>query len=117
MIICGTAGTHKTCLINALKQVIGEKSIVTGTTGIATFNIHGQTLHSAAQLPICENKELQGESLQHLQLKLEGKEYLTVSEMFMVRQQITYRNWISRYTICRNNNYPVGGLWTIASGG
>ena len=29
MIICGTVGTSKTCLINALKQIIGEKSIVT----------------------------------------------------------------------------------------
>ena len=57
MIICGTAGAGKTYLINALRQVIGQKCIVTATTGIAALNIHRQTLHSAAQLLIRENKE------------------------------------------------------------
>ena len=47
-IVCGTAGTGKTYLINALKQVLGEKRLVTATTGIAAFSINGQTLHSAA---------------------------------------------------------------------
>ena len=83
-IICRTAGTGKTYLINALKQVIGGKFIVTATNGIAAFNILGQTLHSAAQLPIRENKELQGESFQCLQLKLEGNEYLIVDEMSLI---------------------------------
>ena len=79
-----TAGTGKLYLINTLKQAKGQKCIVTATTKIAAFNIHGQTLHSADQLPICENRELQGESLQHLQLKLEGKDYLIVNEMSMI---------------------------------
>ena len=55
MNLCVTAGTGKTYLINALKQVLGEKCIVTATTGIAGFSINGQTLHSAAQLPICDH--------------------------------------------------------------
>ena len=71
MIVCGTAGTGKTYLINALKQVLGEKCLVTATTGIAAFSINGQTLHSAAQLPIRDHRELQGKSLQCLELKLE----------------------------------------------
>jgi ATP-dependent DNA helicase PIF1 len=52
MIVCGTAGTGKTYLISAAKQVLGTQCIVTATTGIAAFSINGQTLHSAAQLPI-----------------------------------------------------------------
>ena len=84
MIICGSAGTGKTYLINALKQIIRGKCIVTATIEIAAFNIHEQTLHSAALLLIHEKKELQGESLQHLQLKLEGNEYLIVDEMSMI---------------------------------
>ena len=80
MIVCGTAGTGKTFLINALKEVLGVKCLVTATTGIAAFSINGQMLHSAAQLPIYYHRELQGESLQCLQLKLEGKAYLIVDE-------------------------------------
>ena len=84
MIVCGAAGTGKMYLINALKQVLGEKCLVTATTGIAAFSINDQTLHSAAQLPICDHRELQGESLQRLQLTLEGKAYLIVDEMSMI---------------------------------
>ena len=60
MIVCGTAGTGK--VINALKQVLEEKCLATATTGIAAFGINGQTLHSAAQLPIRDHRELQGDS-------------------------------------------------------
>ena len=61
---------------------------------IAAFNIHRQTLYSAVQIPICENRELQGESLQHLQLKLVSKDYLIVDKISMIGHQITCRNWI-----------------------
>lgn len=45
MIICGTAGTGKSYLINAISQCLGEKCLLTGTTGIAAYNIGGKTLH------------------------------------------------------------------------
>ena len=84
MIVCGTAGTGKTYLISAVKQVLGTQCVVTATTGIAAFSIKGETLHSAAQLPIREYRELQGDSLQRLQLRLEGKSFLIVDEMSMI---------------------------------
>ena len=61
MIVCRTAGTGKTYLISAAKQVLGAQCVVTATTGIAAFIINGQTLHSAAQLPIREYRDLQGD--------------------------------------------------------
>ena len=39
MIVCGTAGTGKTYLISAVKQVLGAQCVVTATTGIAAFTI------------------------------------------------------------------------------
>ena len=116
MIICGTAGTGKTYLINALKQVIRGKCIVTTTTGIAAFNIHGQTLHSAAQLPIRENKELQGESLQCLQFKLKGKEYLTVDEMSMIGHKML--SWLDNRLRAGTGfqDTPFGGMSIILFG-
>ena len=65
MIVCGTAGTDKTYLISSTRQVLAAQCVVTSTTGIAAFSIkYGQTLHSAAQLPIREYRDLQGDSLQ-----------------------------------------------------
>ena len=39
MIITGTAGTGKSFLINALMTILGDKCKLTGTTGIAGYNI------------------------------------------------------------------------------
>ena len=50
MIIYGTAGTGKSFLIRAIAQLLGSACLLTGTTGIAGFNICGITLHSALQL-------------------------------------------------------------------
>ena len=103
-------------LINALKQVIGEKNIVTATTGIAAFNIHGQTLHSAPQLPIHDNKELQDESLQHVQLNLEGKEYLIVDEMSMIGHKMLL--WLDNRLHAGTGfqGTPFGGMSIILFG-
>jgi DNA replication protein DnaC len=43
MVVCGTAGTGKTYLISATKQVLAAQCVVTATTGIAAFSINGQT--------------------------------------------------------------------------
>ena len=84
MIVCGTAGTGKTYLISAVKQVLGAQCVVTATTGIAAFSINGETLHSAPQLPIREYREFQGDLLRRLQVRLEGKSFLIVDEMSMI---------------------------------
>ena len=101
MIVCGTAGTGKTYLINALKQVLGDKCLVTATTGIAEFSINGQTLHSAAQLPIRDHRELQGESLQA---------YLIVDEMSMIGHKMF--SWIENRLRAGtgNQNKPFGAI-------
>ena len=52
MIVCGTAGTGKSFLISAIAALLGESCLLTGTTGIAAFNICGMTLHSALQLTV-----------------------------------------------------------------
>ena len=89
MIISGTAGTGKSFLISAIAEVLGQECVLTGTTGMAGFNIHGCTLHSALQLPVRDhkNRELQGQSLQRLQLSLEGKHYILIDEMSMLGQK------------------------------
>ena len=96
MIISGTAGTEKPYLINAIVQCLGEKVIVTGTTEMAAFNIHGETLHSVLKLPVqsTNKRKLQGSSLQRLQNKFKDKLYLIIEEMSMLGQ-ITFA-WVDK---------------------
>lgn len=64
--------------------------MITGTTGMAAFNICGVTLHSALQLPVREhnNSALQGQSLVRLQNRLANKQYLIIDEMSMFGQRL-----------------------------
>ena len=89
MIITGTAGTGKSFLINALAHLLGDQCILTGTTGIAGFNIAGSTLHSTLQLPVrtLNKTDLKGAALQRLQLRLQGKHYLIIDEFSMLGQR------------------------------
>ena len=72
MIVSGTAGTGKSYLISAITHLLKDTCILTGTTGMASFNICGKTLYSALQLPVHPNnqQELQGAALQQLQFRL-----------------------------------------------
>ena len=86
MIVLGTAGTGKSYLISAIAHLLRQKCVLTGTTGMASFNICGKTLHSALKLPVhsITQRELQGTSLQQLQLKMKDKHYLIIDEMSMI---------------------------------
>ena len=116
MIVCGTAGTGKTYLIRAAKQVLRDQCIVTATTGIASFNITGQTLHSAAQVPIREYRDLQGDPLQRLQLRLEGKRFLIVDEMSMIGHKML--SWLDNRLRAGTGreDIPFGGMSIILMG-
>ncbi|XP_028394482.1 uncharacterized protein LOC114518676 [Dendronephthya gigantea] len=52
LIIIGEAGTGKSYLINAIRNLLQSKCAVTATTGKASFNIKGVTIHSLLKLPI-----------------------------------------------------------------
>ena len=50
MLVCGTAGTGKSFLISAIFQCLGDKCLLTGTTGMAAYNIGGKTKNIAFNL-------------------------------------------------------------------
>ncbi|CAB4032530.1 ATP-dependent DNA helicase PIF1 [Paramuricea clavata] len=116
MIVCGTAGTGKTYLISATKQVLATQCVVTATTGIAAFSINGQTLHSAAQLPIREYRDLQGDSLQRLQVRLEGKRFLIIDEMSMIGHKML--SWLDNRLRAGTGKQDIlfGGMSVILMG-
>ena len=69
MITNGVAGTGKRYLIAAVRQTLKDKCVITATTGKASFNISGVTIHSLLKLPVNYKyqKELSGQSLAMLQ--------------------------------------------------
>ena len=82
LIIIGEAGTGKSYLINAIRNLLQSKCAVTATTGKASFNIRGVTIHSLLKLPIGTrgNKDVTGQSLCRLQESLNSIDYIIVDE-------------------------------------
>jgi len=94
--INGVAGTGKSYLIKAINAYLEKKCVVTPTTGKASYNINGVTIHYFLQLPVASNsyKELSGQSLVRLQEKLLNVDYIIIDEYSMLGQS-TF-GWIDR---------------------
>lgn len=50
-IVIGEAGTGKSYLINAVQNLLQTSCAITVTTGKASYNISGSTIHSLLKLP------------------------------------------------------------------
>ena len=118
MVVCGTAGTGKSYLISALSQLLGDKCVLTGTTGMAAYSIGGRTLHSTLQIPIhpTAQKDLTGNSLQRLQMRFQGKHYIIIDEMSMLGQK-TF-SWVDKRLRQATGalNEPLGGISLLLFG-
>ena len=118
MIITGQAGSGKSYVIDALRDLLHASCIVCSYFGIAAFNVKGHTLHSIFQLPIRgkRNSDLKGDSLQRLQLSLHGVKYIIIDEFSVIGQKLF--GWLDRR--CRQAtgqiDEPFGGLSVILVG-
>jgi len=89
MVISGTAGTGKSYLIQCLRLLLQDQVCVAAPTGVAAFNVEGQTLHSLLSLPTKgEYHDLQGERLRNMQQTFKDKRYLIIDEMSMVGRKL-----------------------------
>ena len=85
IIISGTAWTGKSYMIHCLRLLLQHRVRVAAPTGVAAFNIEGQTLHGLLKLPTKGDfKDLEGERLQNMQQSLADMNYLIIDEMSMV---------------------------------
>lgn len=99
LIIIGLAGTGKSYLIHAIRNLLQSHYVVNATTGKASYNIGGVTIHSLLKLPVGPrgSKDLSGASLIRLQQHLESINYILIDEYSMLGQ--TTFGWIDKH--CR----------------
>ena len=118
LIVIGEAGTGKSYLIYALCNLLREKCVVTATTGKASYNIRGVTIHSLLKLPVGPrgNKDLTGQNLSKLQKSLDGIEYILIDEYSMLGQN-TF-GWIDKRCKQATGCYDkvLGGISMILIG-
>ena len=118
LIITGLAGSGKSYVIDALKNLLQEKCKVCAYFGIAAFNVAGQTVHSFLQLPIKGKKacDLKGQSLRKLQDDMSGIKYIIIDEYSVIGQKLF--GWIDnrckQATGCQT--LPFGGTSIILVG-
>ena len=118
LLIKGIAGSGKSYLIDAIRNVLQTQCKVLAYTGKASFNVNGVTLHSFLKLPIGSKRltELKGIALQQLQSNVENLRYLIIDEYSLVGQSLL--GWID--SRCRQAtglaNQSFGGLSVIVVG-
>ena len=99
----------------AIAHALSDSCLLTGTTGMASFNVCGNTVHSAPHLPIhhSNNQNLQESALQRLQLQMRDIQYIIIDEMSMIHHWtlalIDRRLWQATPKL----NEPMGGLSVI----
>ena len=78
LIVTGGAGTGKSYLKDGVCSLLQVECAVTATTGKASYNVKGVTIHSLLKLPVGrrENKDLTGQNLYRLQESLSAIDYI-----------------------------------------
>jgi len=117
MFLLGGAGVGKSWFINYCKQNYKEHVLITATTGKASFNTWGTTIHSAVSLPVQTRSKtkLKGAKLQRLQQSWQGIKLLFIDEISMLsRSKMGWLDSRLRQILC--NDKPCGGLSIIFTG-
>lgn len=112
--ITGPAGTGKSFILSELKKVFQNYITLTATTGIASNNIGGITIHSWSGI-----QQLQIPFPQILwkckRTNIESCNLLVIDEISMLSAFIL--EYLDKlFKMVRNNNYPFGGIQVIFIG-
>ena len=124
MIIRGAAGTGKSYLIDCIRSALNENAqqqsnqpLTLVPMGIATFNIHATTIHSALRVPIKKMQSLQGQALTTFQEELKNIKYILIDEMSFIGPRLLLKidNRLGQAFPC-NNHLCFGDLSIILVG-
>ena len=117
MLLIGAGGTGKSEVLFRINETLGDKVLVTATTGKAAALIDGSTVHSAIHAPIKpkDKKALSGPALEKLQTRLSPITHLIIDEFSMINGDFLY--WIDqRLQQAKHCNLPFGGVSVLLAG-
>lgn len=118
MIVVGTAGTGKSYLINAIRQLFLNHSAssclkVTAPTGIAAANIRGSTIFSLLSLL---TRTISNERLLHLQQALTNVKLLIIDEYSFLIVEIIDKLDNRLHAVFPHSTLPFGGINMVLCG-
>lgn len=86
-------------------------------TGIATFNIHGKTIHFSLKIPIKDMKPLCGKALVMFQEEMRHVRYISIDEMKFIGPRLFIQiDSHLREAFPENKDCPFGGRFIILVG-
>ena len=118
MLLLGKAGTGKSHVLKAIRQIIPKNEIqMSGTTGMSCIPCNGRTTCSLFRLPVSGRREgmLKSNSLRCLQEDLKDKELICIDEISMIgKKQCEYIHQRSCEAIGDFSTYfgKFGMVWT-----
>jgi ATP-dependent DNA helicase PIF1 len=119
MVVLGTAGTGKSFLINAIRQLFGEHDCsynlkITAPTRIAAANIQGSTIYSL--IPLLQ-ETITGHRLHALQIMIKNIKLLVIDEYsFLSVTVIDKLDCHLRKILPHKSNIPFGNLNILLCG-
>ena len=89
LFVTGRAGTGKSTLLRALRDLIAEDVVVVAPTGLAAVNVGGQTIHSFFGLP---PRLVRGDDIKRSRNGriMRRMKYLVIDEVSMVRSDLMW---------------------------
>ncbi len=89
MFVTGRAGTGKSTLLRALRDLVSGEMVVLAPTGLAAINVGGQTLHSFFAFPprLIQPADIRRSRNGRIMRKLQ---YLVIDEVSMVRSDLMW---------------------------
>jgi energy-coupling factor transporter ATP-binding protein EcfA2 len=89
LFVTGRAGTGKSTLLTALKDLIADESVVLAPTGLAAVNVGGQTIHSFFGFPprLIRPDDIRRSRNGRLMRRLK---FLVIDEVSMVRSDLMW---------------------------
>ncbi|MEO1609948.1 MAG: AAA family ATPase [Pseudomonadota bacterium] len=113
--ITGRAGTGKSTLLRAIRELVGDKAVVLAPTGLAGVNVGGQTIHSFFGFPprLIGREDIRRSRNGRVMRKLD---YLIIDEISMVRSDVM---WAIDQSLRINRGRarePFGGVRLIMFG-
>ncbi len=115
LFVTGRAGTGKSTLLRALKDIVADEMVVVAPTGLAAVNVGGQTIHSFFGLPprLVRAEDIRRSRNGRIMRKIK---FLVIDEVSMVRSDLM---WAIDQSLRINRGKPrepFGGVRLIMFG-